>query len=149
MKELIKKLLLRFKRFITYGIVGCINTVVDFLVFTLMNTLVGLSPAWSQAVGYMTGVCTSFILNRGITFRGGKNKLRDQLIRFAAVNGLSLLASTQLIRFLTEQDFNELLANTTVAKIAVTFVVMIINYFGYKLLVFGVNNNGNEEETET
>lgn len=139
MKDLILRLLRRFKRFILFGFVGCINTLVDFLVFTLAHAVLIMSPAWSQAVGYASGICCSFILNRRLTFRDGNGSPWAQFIRFLAVNGVSLLVSTQLIRWLTALGMN-----AYIAKVAVTAVVMVINYFGYKLLVFHVREKGED-----
>lgn len=136
MKETIRKLFHRFKRFITYGLVGCVNTLVDFLVFTLMLSVVGLGVKPAQSIGYLTGVLTSFILNRNITFKGGKNKIAAQVSRFVVVNAVSYLVSTNLIAWLVERGLN-----AYIAKIAITVVVMLINYFGYKVLVFGVKDN--------
>lgn len=143
MKELIAKLFHRFKRFITYGLVGCINTLVDFLVFTLMLSVVGLDVKWAQSIGYLTGVLTSFTLNRNITFKGGKNNVTAQIVRFIVVNGVSYLVSTNLIAWLVGQGLNAYLA-----KVAISVVVMLINYFGYKVLVFGVKDNKEDKENE-
>ena len=141
MKELITKLFSKFRRVIAYGIVGCINTAVDFVVFTMMFSAVGLDLKLSQGIGYISGVLTSFILNRSLAFKDGSNRAGVQFVRFIVVNAVSFLVSTNLIAWLAAQGINEY-----VAKVLVTAVVMIINYFGYKILVFGVKEKNVEDE---
>jgi putative flippase GtrA len=133
---MIKKIVKKFRRFITFGIVGCINTALDYLVFIFCREVLIISPAASQAIGYCSGVLCSFILNHGFTFhdRAGRNEMFwRQFAGFICVNLASLGISTALITLLTDAGMLDYLA-----KVLVTVVVMIINYFGYKRLVFKV-----------
>ena len=133
----------KFKRQIAFGIIGCINTGVDFSIFMLMRYVAGVGLGMSQAAGYLSGVLTSFILNRTVTFKDGKNRMWQQIMRFAIVNIVSYFVSTRLIEWIVLQGVGEI-----IAKILVTGVVMIINYFGYKILVFGVKEKDEENNDE-
>ena len=133
MKELINKYL----RVIKFGIVGVINTAVDFVVFTLVSELLFFSPGAAQSVGYCSGIVCSFVLNHLVTFSDAKKETgRGQLmrfVRFILVNGASWLLSAWLIGVLTGAGLWKYLA-----KLIVTGVTMVVNYFGYKILVFNI-----------
>ncbi|MDD4511425.1 MAG: GtrA family protein, partial [Oscillospiraceae bacterium] len=88
-----KELLIRYKKIIIYYIIGVVNTLVDFGVYSVVFFFTKM-PVPSQAVGYLSGVLCSFCLNRGITFRaekGGSPLL--QFLRFMLVNLVSLAVS--------------------------------------------------------
>ncbi len=140
-----RELFVKLKRFISFGIVGCINTLVDFLVFTLCYSAIGLEESWSQVVGYGTGVICSFLLNRRFTFRDGTRRLWGQVLLFIAVNLVSMVLSAWLIEVLTDTALPALWGawryNAYAAKIFVTLLVMVINFFGYKHLVFRVGKD--------
>lgn len=93
----------------------------------------------SQVFGYLAGVICSFLLNHNITFRDGNQKMPVQVVTFVIVNGISLLVSMKMIDFFVAQTWN-----TYVSKIIVTGITMILNYFGYKFLVFRVKNKEND-----
>ena len=140
---MIMRLINKFKRLIAFGIVGCINTGVDFLVFLLMSDIFGASLWASQAAGYLTGASVSFILNKTVTFKDGKIRMNQQILRFVIVNVTSFFVSTNLIEWIVLQG-----VDYRISKILVTGVVVVINYFGYKLLVFGVKEKDEEKNDE-
>ncbi len=133
MKELVK----RYMRVLKFGAVGLVNTAVDFLVFSLTSELAALSPAAAQSAGYGAGILCSFVLNHCFTFSDAKKEnAAGQLmrfIRFLLVNGLSWLLSAWLISLFTGWGMWRYLA-----KLIVTGVTMVLNYFGYKILVFNI-----------
>lgn len=125
------------KRFIAFSAIGCINTLIDLGVFWLCSSAAGL-PSWlSQAAGYSSGVVCSFILNRNVTFRDHNRKTGLQIPLFLAINLFSLLISTLAMHWLTGGGMNEYLA-----KAIVTAATMLINFFGYKYLVFNSTKKG-------
>lgn len=131
----IKNLIVKYKRFILYAFVGGINTGVDFLAFTIAHNLTAMPEEYSQAVGYMAGLICSFILNHRVTFRDAEpSRLAGQVVRFICVNavslGFSMIAMRQLV------DFG---LNAYIAKACITVAVGIINYLGYKTMVFRVS----------
>ncbi|HHU23070.1 MAG TPA: GtrA family protein [Clostridiales bacterium] len=138
---MIKFLFQKFKRFLTFGMVGCINTLVDFLAFTFCHSLIKLSPEFSQAVGYATGITCSFLLNRNLTFRDGRGRPLEQFIRFLFVNGSFLTLSVILISILTDIG-----VNAYFAKIGITVTLGVLNYFGNKLIVFKVRKGRENHE---
>lgn len=116
-----------------FGIVGVLNTAVDFLVFTIMVYMFNIKPNISQAFSYSAGTLNSFIFNKKWTFKSSEtNNTKLQALRFMVINGISLALSSVAVSYLIE-DMN---INKLIAKIAVTLLTQVINYFGYKLIVF-------------
>jgi len=132
----ILKLIARYKRPLLYAIVGGINTGVDFAAFQLLYFLTPLTGAVCQGISYTLGISCSFILNRKLTFRDHvQAAIARQAGKFLLVNLISLLASMAGIHLLIQGGMA-----APFAKIAITGVTAIMNYFGYKWFVFGIRD---------
>lgn len=137
-----KRWLSQCKRFLTYALVGCVDTGLDWAAFTAAHELLKLTAPTCQAVGYLVGAISSYLLNGRITFRDGSGTRWLQCIKFITWNVFSLLVSTGLIALLTAWGMSAYWA-----KVGVTLEVALLNYFGYEHLVFKVRKNrkGSEE----
>jgi len=113
----------------TFAIVGVINTVVDFCVFSLV--LLFVSVPFAQASGYTAGLICSFFLNKYVTFKNYSKSLRQWFL-FLLVNGFTMLVSTFVISFLHSLGLQEHLAKL----LFVTPLTMTLNYLGYTYVVF-------------
>ena len=132
----ILRLITRYKRPFLYAIVGGINTGVDFAAFQVLYFLTPLTAAVCQGISYTLGITCSFLLNRKLTFRDHiQAAITRQAGKFLLINLISLLASVAGIHLLIRGGMP-----APVAKIAITGVTAIINYFGYKCFVFGVRD---------
>jgi len=130
----ILQLIKRHQRPLIYIIVGGINTGVDFVAFQLLYFLTPIGATIAQGLSYTIGVTCSFILNRKLTFRDHvKAAIARQAGKFLVVNLASLLVSMLGIHLLTGAGISAFFA-----KIAITGVTAIMNYFGYKWFVFGI-----------
>ena len=77
---MLKKTLLQF---ITYNIVGIANTLVGFsIIFSLMY--LGISPTWSNLIGYSIGAILSYYLNKKYTFKSD-SKDKKEAIKFFTI----------------------------------------------------------------
>ena len=123
----------RAKRFATYALVGCFDTGMDWVAFTTAHELLHFTPMLCQAIGYAVGTVCSYFLSGRITFRDGHIARWRQCARFAAWNVVSLALSEVMIGLLTHFGINPYLA-----KVGVTLEVALLNYFGYKYIVFAV-----------
>jgi putative flippase GtrA len=128
-----KDLLIKYRRVILFALIGCVNTATDFLAATLAHEWLALPAGVCQTIGYCFGLCCSFILNRRFTFRDGERRLWGQMILFILVNLTTLGISVVCIGLLTGAG-----VNFYIAKVLITGLVMVCNYFGYKLLGFRV-----------
>lgn len=123
------------KQFIVFGIVGISNTIVDFVVFWL---LIQLSTHYiiANITAYSVGMLNSYFWNNAITFKSNTRQ-RDivavkRMIRFVVWNGSMLLVSSILIYAVIEFMHWHAL----ISKLAVTIVVLIIQFVGSKKWVF-------------
>lgn len=123
----------KLKNIIRFSLVGVLNTLVDFLAFTVFYRITGIGGI-SQAAGYCFGVVNSFIFNRRWTFedKSSNRNTAVEIIKFAAVNAVSLSLTLIVMNSLTKK-FN---INVYMVKIIVTAIAQVTNYLGYRFWVF-------------
>jgi len=119
-------------QFIKFGLVGVLNTAVDFAVYTLLFW-VGVPYLLAQCVSFAAGTANSYVLNRAWTFQAkGPQGASGQLARHVTWNVIVLLLSLGLLYLFSDG----LGLHPLVAKVAVTVVSTIVNFVGSKLWVF-------------
>lgn len=119
-------------QFIKFGLVGAMNTLVDFCVYQLL-VYWGLHYAAAQCVSYSCGLLNSYLFNSRWTFGHGRKYTKKEFIRFLAVNLVSLGISVLLLRLCYDVIGIE---SNLIAKGIVTVLVMVVNFLGNKLFVF-------------
>ncbi|MBY0013749.1 GtrA family protein [Paenibacillus typhae] len=124
-----------FIQFLKFNAVGLLNTLIDFALFTLLHSL-GMMNAPAQVISYSAGTANSFFWNKKVTFRDRATAQRGsgrlQLVKFIVLNLAVLGISVLLMHFLTDSFGIQVL----IAKVLVTFVTVIINFFGSRMWVF-------------
>ena len=131
-----KNLRAAFIQFLKFNAVGLVNTLIDFVIFTLLHSL-GMVYALAQVISYSAGTANSFILNKKVTFKDrnrGNHEGFDkaQLLKFIVLNLVVLGISLLLMHLLTDKLGIQVL----ISKVLVTFVTVIINFFGSRKWVF-------------
>jgi putative flippase GtrA len=139
------------RRFLRFVLVGVINTLVDFVVFNLMAGLFKLPLLTSQAISFIAGVTTSFILSRKYVYpEANSGQVTNQFPKFLvinliglavrsfsipALNGLFLgvLNNTKLLSFTPE------FVSRNLAWAISTLVVLSFNFFGNRAWTFRTN----------
>lgn len=124
----------KLKHISRFSIVGVTNTILDFLIFTIFNGVVGAGYTTSQILGYGFGIINSFIFNKKWTFQNHKSnkKILYEIFQFIIVNLISLIVTVIVMNLLVKN----LNINVYVAKVMVTLTAQIINFLAYKFLVF-------------
>lgn len=129
-----------WSKFIKFGLVGILNTAIDFLVFNLF-LFFRCPPAISKAFSYTAGMINSFFFNKNWTFRA-KGDGKKQFVSFLLLNLATLAVSVGLMKgltpFLAELDClsaYSLLSNN-LANLIVIAITMILNFIGSKTFVF-------------
>ncbi|GLZ30458.1 sugar translocase [Lentzea sp. NBRC 105346] len=114
-------------RVVRFGLVGALNTLVDFALYVV---LVGFLPLLAaNFVSTSCGMVTSFVLNRGFTFRSS-GPLGRQVVLFLLVTGTGLWVIQPLVLF-------GLAAFGAVwAKLAAIGIGMVWNFALYNSFVF-------------
>ncbi|NOU73089.1 GtrA family protein [Paenibacillus sp. LMG 31458] len=113
-----------------YGLVGAVNTSIDFAVFTLL-TLWGWPHLLAQGISFTSGVLNSYFMNRSWTFQAsGDNK--HQFLKFISLSAvLMLMTSGLLISFAEHLGWP-----LWISKLAATGSGVVFNYIGSRKWVF-------------
>ncbi|CAM3466931.1 GtrA family protein [Paenibacillus lupini] len=135
--ELRKNRVGAIKQFVLFNIIGLLNTLVDFIVYSIL-VWAGLYVLPAQAISYSAGMVNSYTLNSLITFKGDKSRTseskfdRRKAVRFIILNAAVLGVSMLLLYELTEvMGMGPLLA-----KLVATGLTLILNFAGSKWWVF-------------
>jgi putative flippase GtrA len=123
-----------------FGIVGLLNTGVDFAVFTFL-TVWDVPLLIAQCISYACGVLNSFIMNRTWTFQH-RGQYTRQLIKLIAVNLLTLLITYGLMVFFNRYAGWSMLFS----KLIATGMSLIVNFAGSRLWVFRETNQMKRSE---
>lgn len=124
----------KFKNLSRFSIIGVLNTLMDFAIFTIFHSLFEVNYAVSQILGYSFGVINSFVFNKNWTFgdRNANKKTIREFLQFIVINLISLAITIIFMKLLIKN----LELNVYIAKIIVTFIAQVTNFLGYKLWVF-------------
>lgn len=131
MMELVKK----HWDIITYLFFGVLTTVVNYLVYLPVYNLIGLSAAASNGIAWVVAVAFAYLTNKPFVFRShdwSKETVVPELTKFVGCRVASGLAETVILFLVVD-----LLGwNGNIWKLVTNVLVVIMNYFGSKLLVF-------------
>ena len=119
---------------VKFGLVGVLNTLIDYAVYSLLVLIPFFHEHYllAQVIGYSCGLINSLGLNKKWTFQQKERLDKGQLVRFVLVNLLALGVSSGLLYLLREGLFMNLYG----AKLLATAGSQIVNFVGNKLLVF-------------
>lgn len=140
-------------QFIKFAVVGVSNTLVDFLVFQLLNLMLGWAYL-AQVIGYSAGILNSYFWNSRWTFKREHDRSAREKAAFLIVNLASLAVSLGVL-WLCKVPFgitdewvsswlpkvlSGLVNGDTVAKLIATPCAILVNFIGNKLFVFRAGN---------
>ena len=115
-----------------FGIVGVMNTAVDFLVYTVLVSVLGWGLYVSQVISYSCGMLNSYVINRKWTFSTKNGFFSWELVRFILLNLSMMLLGMAIIWFCTQQ----LMLHKLVAKLISTVLVLVVNFLVSNFWVF-------------
>lgn len=115
-----------------YLFFGFLTTVVSILVFWLFNTPLGMNELLANALSWMIAVTFAFVTNRKWVFKPEGGDKTVQFFSFTAGRVATLLLEEAIIYVLATRAGIDPLA----VKTASTVLVIILNYFISKVLVF-------------
>lgn len=118
-----------------FGFVGCLNTVIDFVVFSLLNSVFGINFVMSQILSYSGGTLNSYFCNKFWTFKDTRTskKTTNEIIQFVVVNLASLSVSIISLSILLKDNS----MNPLIGKILSMGSAQVVNFLGYRFWVFG------------
>ena len=118
-----------------FGIVGCLNTAIDFGLFSILNSMFGVNYVISQILSYSAGTLNSYLCNKFWTFKDTRTekKTTSEIIQFIVVNAASLTVSIISLSILLKNNS----MNSFLAKIISMVSAQVVNFVGYRFWVFG------------
>ena len=136
-----------------FGVVGIINTGIDFAIFNVLIYTTGTySGSWLlvfNTVSFGIAVINSYFLNKYWAFGTGGSVQTTEVFRFLTISLIGLALNTLIVyilgtffilsfRLSASAPFTELAAGLwdNLAKLAATAVSLVWNFIGYKLFVF-------------
>lgn len=122
----------RVKQFVKFGMVGAMNTILDYGLYTFFVTLIHINYLVANALSFCVALINSFYLNRNWTFRQGGSNWRREAIKYFVVyiSGL-LIGEALLYIFVDRFHIHELLG-----KAMIVAVVLFWNYLGIRFWAF-------------
>ena len=135
MMETIRTLVRKYWGILSYLFFGVLTTVVNFLVYYPLTNILGVNATLSNIIAWAVSVAFAFLTNKPFVFKSydwSASVVMPELAKFVGTRVGSGFIETALIFI-----FVDLLKwDGNVLKIAVSVLVVIINYVGSKLLVF-------------
>lgn len=131
----ITALIKKHKDVTVYLIFGVLTTIVNYMVYLPLYNLSDISAAVSNVIAWITAVTFAFLTNKPFVFKShdwSKNVLLPELVKFLGCRIGSGVLETVII-FITIDIFG---LNGNILKLITSVLVVILNYFGSKFLVF-------------
>lgn len=120
---------------LVYLVFGVLTTVVNYLVYLPVYNLLGWSAATSNAVAWVAAVTFAYVTNKPFVFKShdwSLNTVLPELSKFVGCRIASGAAETLIL--LISVDI--LGWNGNIWKLVTSVLVVILNYFASKFLVF-------------
>ena len=131
----IKALIVQYWEVLSYLIFGVLTTVVNYLVYLPVYNLLGLSAALSNAIAWVVAVAFAYLTNKPFVFKShdwSAKTVIPELTKFVGCRVASGAAETLIL--LVTVDI--LCWNGNIWKLVTSVLVVILNYFASKLVVF-------------
>ena len=129
--ELAKK----YREIITYIIFGVLTTVVDFGSYVIMTRIFHVNEDFSNVIAQILAIIFAFITNKLFVFEDKNMEsmgLLIQFVKFTSLRLVTLVLNSSLFTLLV----HTLKMNDIITKIAVSFIVIVLNYIFSKLIIF-------------
>lgn len=135
MKNLYKK----YHQWVDYIFVGVLTTIVNFAVFFLFDTVIGISYLIANALSIIVAILFAFYMNKKFVFKSNSADFKGLLKEFALFAGFRLSSGLyDMLSMWVLVAFFHL--NTNVSKILTEVVVVLLNYAFSKFIVFRKRN---------
>ena len=131
----IKKKKKKYKELISYGFWGVMTTLVNYVVFFVCLRLLNINYLISNVVSWVFAVMFAYITNKVFVFNSknwSPGKLKNEAILFFIGRLLSLVVETVMLYVLVDG----LSFSSEVMKVITNLVVIAINYFISKFMIF-------------
>ena len=134
MKEKIWHLIELFdiRKFMKFGVIGVLNTLVDLGSYYVLNKIIGSGPYLSQVLSFLIAALNSFLFNKFWTFEKRNPVTRREAMRYLVTNAGYLTCSLLIMRVF----IGVLGLDPFVAKFPTAAFMVFFNYLMGKIWVF-------------
>jgi len=135
MIQKIRTLVHKYWDVLTYLVFGVLTTVVNYLVYLPVYNLLGFSAAVSNMIAWVVAVAFAYLTNKPFVFRShdwSAKTVIPELTKFVSCRVASGAAETLIL--LLAVDI--LYWNGNIWKLITQVLVVVMNYFASKFLVF-------------
>jgi putative flippase GtrA len=115
-----------------FAVVGAANTLVDWIIFTVLVSFAGWAVVPANVVSFLSGAVQSYVLNSAVTFRAPdarRNHWRA-MAWFAAVTAVCVVLSTAIVHVLAPT------LSPWGAKLVATLATFTVGYLLHKRITF-------------
>ena len=136
--EKFKELIRKYWNILTYLVFGVLTTAVNYIVYLPVYNVVGLSAAVSNAIAWVAAVAFAYLTNKPFVFKSHDWSLKTvvpELTKFVSCRVASGVMETAIL-FFTVDLFGW---NGNLWKLLTSVLVVVLNYFASKFLVFRKN----------
>ncbi|MDF2594910.1 MAG: gtcA [Clostridia bacterium] len=132
---MIKSLYSQYKQIIRYIIFGIMSTIINYSCYFLFTRVLDIYYVTSNLISWIVTISFAFIMNKLFVFFSMNwhlKKVVAEFILFVAGRTTSLLVEVVILYTTVEICF----INDIIAKLTAYTVVILLNYFISKLLIF-------------
>ena len=123
-----KSIYKKFHHLILYGIIGMFSAGLDFLIYTILVKFFGLHYLLSNCISVLSGISTSFVLNRNYNFKV-KDHVKRRFIMFLIVGLCGLLMSNFILYINIDLLSMDQLISKLLSIILVVFFQFLVNRY--------------------
>jgi putative flippase GtrA len=131
-------------QFIKFLLVGVLNTGIDFGVLNLLMLSTGITSgiyySVFKAISFICSVTNSYIWNKKWTFKRGKSLEKKEFSKFFIISlmafGVNIGVASILVNIIGPVGGISSYVWANISALAATGFTTLINFFGYKYLVF-------------
>ncbi len=135
MKEKIINLYYRYRELIDYAFFGGLTTVVNIVVFFILDTGFQWPYLIANAIAIILSILFAYITNKIWVFKSNTQNARETFLEFFRFLGFRLISG--LADMLTMWALVDLLTiDTSLSKLATQFIVVVLNYVFSKFFIF-------------
>jgi putative flippase GtrA len=114
------------EQFVKFGVVGVMNTLITFVVFTILTKGFGVWYVLASGIGFAIGACNGFLINRRWTFQGHRGGSLAAL-RWTIVQGCGLGVDLGIIYLCVHDAKLPELLGQAIAVVFVTTATFFVN----------------------
>ncbi len=137
------------KQFIKFGVTGVVGAIIDFSSYAFMTRVLGWTTLYTIAgyqisaannVSVFIAIMSNFLLNKYWTFRYRQGSAAKQWLGYFVLNIITWVLNQLLMSYFAfnvpffEQTFGD--SKDFAAKVAAIGIILFLNFFGSKFLVF-------------